>query len=663
MAKCKMQRIEIAALFSDSKKIVERLQRRGVVEICDNTDEALVRVNTQATIAVFEKNLNLAVQSREILEKYAPSKASLLDSLKGKRALSTDDFGKQADEADRLMKKCYEITSLEKQLHDAGEEIVRLRTQMDALEPWRKLDRAMTPLATRRTRSFTGAIPGFHTAEELTARLREAEDGLTAFELEVVYASKEQTCLWVICLDETARRAEDALREMGFSRPSDPAKALPEQRVRAMQKRVGECEAALEKARESVKAYSDSRQELEFLIDYFTMRKEKYEMIGRLGMTKKTVVMEGYIPQKAVDRLVRELEGRYPVAISVFEPGEDEDVPVLLENNGFSSPMEPITAMYALPAKKDIDPSPVMAVFYYLFFGLMLSDAGYGCLMVLVSAVALKKFQLESTMRKTMKMFLYSGISTIFWGAMFGTWFGDIVPVIFTNFLNKPAPEMALWFNPVNDPMKLLLFSLGLGILHLFLGLGVHFYQLWTAGKRWDAFCDVVPVSLLVLGAAPVGAGLLTQVPGGLKTAGTYALAAGVALIILTAGRSSKNILARLGGGLYGLYNAASGYLSDVLSYSRLLALGLATGVIGQVVNLLGTIPQNMAVKSALLAFVFIVGHSMNMAINLLGAYVHTNRLQYVELFSKFYEGGGRAFQPFAVHTKYVKFKEETYHE
>ena len=312
-----------------------------------------------------------------------------------------------------------------------------------------------------------------------------------------------------------------------------------------------------------------------------------------------------------------------------------------------------------MPAKKDIDPTPVMAVFYYLFFGLMLSDAGYGCLMVLVSALALKKFPLEGNMRKTMKMFLYSGVSTIFWGALFGTWFGDIVPVICKNFLHRPAPRMAIWFDPVSDPMKLLLFSLGLGILHLFLGLGVHFYQLWTAGKRWDAFCDTAPIYLLVLGAAPVGAGMLTEVPAILNTIGMYVMLVGVILIILTASRTSKNIFARLGGGLYGLYNAASGYLSDVLSYSRLLALGLATGVIGQVVNLLGTIPENPIVKGILLFFVFIVGHTLNMAINMLGAYVHTNRLQYVELFSKFYEGGGRAFKPFAVHTKYVKFKEE----
>lgn len=663
MAKCNMKRIEIAALLSDSKKIVERLQRRGVVEICDNVDDALVRLNTQAMTGVFEKNLHLAERAREIMAQYAPAKTSWLDSLRGPREFTTQAFGRQAGEADRIQKKCYDIIALEKQIHDASEEIIRLRTQMDALEPWRKLDVSLVAAPTRRTRCFAGSLPGFHSAEELAARLREADGGLTALELEVVFASRQQTCLWVVCLEEIARQTEDALREMGFSRPADPAKETPEQCIRAMQLRTGQCEAAAEEARKAIAGFTGCEPGIEFLIDYLTMRREKYEALNRLGMTKHTMILEGYVPEKEAARLVKELEKRFSAAITIFDPAEDEDVPVLLENNGFSSPIEPITEMYALPAKQDIDPTPVMAAFYYLFFGLMLSDAGYGCLMALVSAIALKKFPLGGNLRKTMKMFLYSGISTIFWGALFGTWFGDIVPVIFTNFLNRPAPRMALWFDPVSDPMKLLLFSLGLGILHLFLGLGVHFYQLWKAGKRWDALCDVVPIFLLVLGAAPVGAGMLTEVPAILNTIGMYGLLAGVILIILTASRTSKNILARLGGGLYGLYNAASGYLSDVLSYSRLLALGLATGVIGQVVNLLGTIPENPVVKGILLFFVFIVGHSLNMAINMLGAYVHTNRLQYVELFSKFYEGGGRAFQPFAVHTKYVKFKEEAHHE
>ena len=256
-------------------------------------------------------------------------------------------------------------------------------------------------------------------------------------------------------------------------------------------------------------------------------------------------------------------------------------------------------------------------------------------------------------------MFFYCGISTILWGAAFGSWFGDIVPIVSMQFFHTQAPSLALWFEPIKDPMKLLLFSFALGIVHLFVGLGVSFKMSWDEGKKTDAFLDTVPTGLLVLGAAPLAAGILTSVPAVLSEAGKYMALSGVVLVVLTAGRSSKNIFARLGSGVYGLYNIASGYLSDILSYSRLLALGLATGSIAGVINLMGTMPKNPVAKLVLLIIVFLLGHPLNMAINLLGAYVHTNRLQFVELFSKFYKGGGRAFNPLKVNTKYIKFKEE----
>jgi V/A-type H+-transporting ATPase subunit I len=300
-----------------------------------------------------------------------------------------------------------------------------------------------------------------------------------------------------------------------------------------------------------------------------------------------------------------------------------------------------------------------MAFFYYLLFGMMLSDAGYGVMMVLGTAFVLKKFKVEESLRKTLKMFFYCGISTVFWGALFGSWFGDIIPIICKEFLNIQPPSLALWFEPVADPIKLLLFSFAIGIVHLFAGLAVSFKISWDEGRKLDAILDTVPTYLLVLGAAPLGAGILISVPGILTAIGKYVALAGVVLIVLTAGRSSKNIFARLGLGLYSLYNTAAGYFSDILSYSRLLALGLATGSIAGVINLMGSMVDNITLKAIVLTVVFLVGHPLNMAINLLGAYVHTNRLQFVEFFSKFYEGGGRAFSPLKANTKYIRIKED----
>ncbi|MFR6343773.1 MAG: V-type ATPase 116kDa subunit family protein [Christensenellales bacterium] len=244
-------------------------------------------------------------------------------------------------------------------------------------------------------------------------------------------------------------------------------------------------------------------------------------------------------------------------------------------------------------------------------------------------------------------------------GALFGSWFGDIVQVVGREFFHVQVPSLALWFEPMGDPIHLLLFSFLLGIVHLFAGLAVRFGMLWRRGQKADACLDVIPVMLLVAGAAPLAATIFVPVPALAQNIGKISAAVGAGALLLTSGRSAKHLLAKLGGGLYGLYNTASGYLCDVLSYSRLLALGFATGSIAGVVNMMGVMPENMAVKAVLLAVVFVVGHSVNLAINLLGAYVHTNRLQFVELFSKFYEGGGRAFDAFSTRPGYTRIEEE----
>ena len=503
------------------------------------------------------------------------------------------------------------------------------------------------------TTAFIGTLPYPVSAEEFGTRLPEGSS------VEIVSASKEQTNIFVLCYDDVAQETEDALRKNSFASVSENEKFTPAELTEQMMKRCVELEKQRDEAVEKIKKLAENRQQLKFAVDYLAMRKDKYEALSALGFTENTFVLTGFIPEKYCESLRKEIEKKHTAYIEFTDPTDEDDVPVLLENGRFSAPVEGITKMYAMPSKDDVDPTPVMAFFYYLFFGMMLSDAGYGLLMVIGTTFALKKFRLEDSMKKTLTMFRNCGISTVIWGALFGSWFGDIVQVVGREFFGREIGSIALWFQPLDDPIKLLLFSFGLGILHLFLGVAVSFHMSWKDGRKLDAFCDSVPVYLTVLGVAPLGAGILTEVPAVLKTIGSYMMIAGVILLVLTAGRSSKSIFGKFFGGLYALYNTATGYLSDILSYSRLLALGLATGSIASVINLIGTMPENKIVKLVLLIVVFAVGHTANLAINLLGAYVHTDRLQFVELFSKFYTGGGREFQPLTVNTKYIKFKEE----
>jgi len=659
MAKLSMKRIEIVALLKDRKKIMERLQRRGIIEFSDCQDEALIKMNTASFVSQFEKNMNAAMQAKEILDEYAPIKKSFLSTLNGRRAIEKNEFGRYVDQSVAYLKNCYDLVDAKKTITDNQAAIIRTQTLMDSLKIWLDLDIPMQFRGTNNTRCFVGILPKKRTSEDILWEMTQRNPALEMLHVEVISAFKEQTCVVVICHSTIAEDMNETLRQMGFIFPSDPTKHAPKLRMQRYEDDLIRYNREIDESIHKIKSYADKNEEIEFLVDYLAMRKEKYIALNKIALTKNTFIIAGYIPEKYAQKCAEELEARFTVVINLTTPDDDEDVPVLLENGEFAAPVEGITEMYALPTKRDIDPSSVMAFFYYLFFGMMLSDAGYGVIMVVGTAIALKKFNIEGSMRKSLKMFFYCGISTVFWGAMFGSWFGDIVPIVCTQFLHIDAPSLALWYEPITDPMKLLLLSFALGIVHLFVGLAANFKIIWNEGKRADAIWDTIPTYLLVLGAAPLAAGVLTSVPVIVTTVGKYMALAGILFIILTSGRASKNIFARLGGGLYGLYNISSGYLSDILSYSRLLALGLATGSIAGVINLMGTMPDSIAVKAILLPIVFLIGHPLNMAINLLGAYVHTNRLQFVEMFSKFYEGGGRAFNPLKVNTKYIKFKED----
>ena len=324
---------------------------------------------------------------------------------------------------------------------------------------------------------------------------------------------------------------------------------------------------------------------------------------------------------------------------------------------------------YGLPVKGELDPTTIMSFFYIFFFGMMLSDAAYGAIVSIVCGILVWKFpRMSDSMKKSLKLFFYCGLSTLVWGILFGGYFGNIVDIVSEKFFGTAVTVPALWFIPLNDPMKLLVFSLLFGVIHLFVGLGIKGYLCLRDGKAMDFFCDVVLWFLLLVGLifmllpSDIFASIAqTNIvfPGWLNTAAKVLAVIGASGIVLMSGRENKNPALRIALGAYDLYNI-TGWLSDALSYSRLLALGLATGVIASVINQMGSMLPNNVVGVIFFIVIFIVGHALNLAINLLGAYVHTNRLQFVEFFGKFYEGGGRPFAPFKENTKYADVKEET---
>ena len=319
-------------------------------------------------------------------------------------------------------------------------------------------------------------------------------------------------------------------------------------------------------------------------------------------------------------------------------------------------PFEAITEMYSLPDYRGVDPTKYFALFYAMFFGIMLSDAGYGIVIAAACFILLRKFALEGMTYRMIKMFFYCGLSTVFWGALFGGWFGDFFQVAAKTVFHKEITINPIWFNPIDDPTRLLIWSLIFGVIHLFLGMGIKAGMLIKRGQWKDAVFDIFSWYMVITGGAMwLAGGSISQA---IVKPGMYLAIVGAVILLLTGGRNNKGI-GKVTGGLSALYSITS-YISDILSYSRLLALGLATGVIATVVNTMGSLAGGGVFGTIVLLVVFVIGHTFNLAINALGAFVHSSRLQYIEFFGKFYEDGGDEFDPLRKNTKYIRITSDT---
>ena len=444
---------------------------------------------------------------------------------------------------------------------------------------------------------------------------------------------------------------------------------MPAVQKEKLEQQIADCQDKISEIKKDIEGLSKQREKLKIAADYYRVRADKYAVLGDLPQSERTFVISGYIPKCEAPHVADYLAARYDCMVDVEELKEDEEAPVILKNNPFSMNMEGIVESYGLPHKGELDPTTIMSFFYIFFFGMMLSDAAYGAIVSIVCGILVWKFpRMSDSMKKSLKLFFYCGLSTLVWGILFGGYFGNIVDNVSEKFFGTAVTVPALWFIPLNDPMKLLVFSLLFGVIHLFVGLGIKGYLCLRDGKAMDFFCDVVLWFLLLVGLifmllpSDIFASIAqTNIvfPGWLNTAAKVLAVIGASGIVLMSGRENKNPALRIALGAYDLYNI-TGWLSDALSYSRLLALGLATGVIASVINQMGSMLPNNVVGGIFFIVIFIVGHALNLAINLLGAYVHTNRLQFVEFFGKFYEGGGRPFAPFKENTKYAEIKEET---
>ncbi len=672
MAVMQMQRISICGLKKNRKAILEKIQSLGVIEvsqILDDDEDGFEKMDTAGSRMGFEKQAQLADQALAVLDAYVPEKKSMFASLEGKKQVDKDTFDAAVAQKQVVMDEAQLLVTANKQIAEYHAEIQKLQNQIDALTPWLALDVPMNYDGTANTSMLLGTMPPETTVEDIYTMVGAHNSELDKFDVEIISGDRDAVYLIVLCLKWQAAEIEEALRAGGFARPSQIVGQVPAQEKADREADIQKLEKEIGNTEEQIKKLAGKRDELELVGDYFRIRAKKYEVLGTIPQTESTFLISGYIPEDAVPVIQKEIGGVYDCVVDVEDVPVDEDPPVVLKNNSFSSSWEGIVASYGLPKKTEIDPTTIMSFFYVFFFGMMLSDAGYGILITVACFAALKIWpHMSRSMHQSLKMFMFCGVSTTVWGLLFGGFFGDLVEVVGATFFGASVKFPVLWFEPLNDPMRLLVYSMAFGLIHLFVGLGLKGYMELKAGQVKDFFCDVVLWYcfliglLLMLIPSDIFAGILqakVTFPGWLNTLAIVLAAGGALGLLLMSGRTHKNPAVRLAYGAYDIYNI-TGWLSDVLSYSRLLALGLATSVIASVVNQMGSMFGAGIVGAIGFIVVFLIGHALNLAINMLGAYVHTNRLQYVEFFQKFYEGGGKPFEPFESDTKYVDIKEET---
>ena len=671
MAVLEMKRINVYALKKKRKAILEEIQRMGVIEIenLELKDNVFTKENTSQKQAVFLKSSASAGQAFKILDDYTKEKQSVLAMFEGREPISVENYYKYVDESKEIMRVAYDIIEESKKIAELKADILKNENQIEALLPWQDFDISMRFKGTNSTVAFIGSLQETVTYEDLIKKFVTDSNEDMKISLEIVSQTDTQTCIFIVSRKEDEEKVSEILRGLGFAKPTFSSKYVPKERIKELKCRIKNDEKSIKECEERIIDNKGMKNALKFIEDYFVMRSEKYEIIENLENTKHTFMLTGYIIADNATKLEKHLTQDYGAIVEIENIKENETAPVALKNNKLTAPVESVLETYSMPKKGEVDPTSIMAIFYYVFFGMMFSDAGYGLIMTIGCAFVLIKFKnMETGLKKSVQMFLGCGISTIFWGLMFGGFFGDALTIIASTFFNTEFVLQPLWFNPIegSNSLTLLMVSFLFGIIHLFVGLGIQGYMHIKNGNPLSAIYDVLSWYLLVGGGilALLSLDLMKPMTGFLlpsyfQTIGGICAGIGAILIILFAGRGSKPGK-RILKGVYGLYGA-TGYLSDILSYSRLLALGLATGVIAQVFNQIGAIMGGGVIGAILFIIVFIVGHSLNIGINALGAYVHTNRLQFVEFFGKFYEGGGEKFKPFKINTKHFKIKEEIF--
>ena len=640
MAILKMKKLRICGVSEEQTQLIRQLQLLGSVEIgapCALTDTQGVQVfcagDGKSADALLRTSARLT-SALETLKHYETKKGGLFAARPEKtigELFSDEAYAAALDTAQAVLDAQDARSRL-------AAEKSRLTAVRESFVPWQQLPLPLETLGTQHTRILLGTVPAQTDLEALRAKVFEAADEV---QLEQISADQQSLYLLVFVHKCAAEAVGAALREAGFALTTfDGVQGTAAENIRRTDEAIAACEQQDAEKLAELTALAEQKSALQLAFDRCTQEISKAQAADRLVHSEKTYCLGGWVPCEDVGKLEALLSG-FCCAWELTDPAPEEypDVPVKLKNNKLTWPLNMVTEMYSLPAYDGVDPNPLMAPFFILFYGIMMADMGYGLLMILASIIITKKSRPKGTSGQMFGLMFSCGISTFLMGALTGGFFGDFLPqlvgIIDPDTTFKALPSL---FTPLDDTITILIGAMALGFVQIVTGMAISFVEKIKKGQIMDAIWEELTWWVVFAGIACMALGVTNIV-----------LYVGLAMVVVGSGWSAKGfgkVTAIFGS----VYNHVTGYFGDILSYSRLMTLMLVGSVIASVFNTLGAIPGNVV----FFLIVSALGNGLNFALNLLSCYVHDLRLQCLEYFGKFYQDGGKPFEPLAINTKYV---------
>lgn len=635
-----MKKLRVMAMADKKEFLLKELQKLGCVEIsapdsklADPAWFSLLKRGTsnlsETRTEIMDVNTALAA-----IKRYAQVKDGLFIQ---RKPVSQQDFlnlDGSVDAKETSSQICgllQEITRLQ------GDE-AKLEAQKAALQPWSPLGLPLEKEGSVYTIFRLGVCPSGTDTSAMRADL--AEEAAEVYE---VFSDKQQKYYFLILYRDHEEQIQELLRPYNFSVVTfQNLTGTAAENLQKLDEALSENRKQQECAVEAIVQKADSRDALRLYADQLAAEASKHMNAERILTDDTVIFFEGWVPAERLQEVEGLLE-RTGCAWEHQDPTAEEipDVPVKLKNNWLTKPLSMVTEMYSLPAYDNVDPNPLMAPFFILFYGIMMADMGYGLLMFLAGLLIGKKYRPKGTAGNLFGLMTLCGVSTFIMGVVTGGFFGDFLTQAVLLATGKDFALPAL-FTPLDDTLMILIGSMALGFVHIVTGMAISVIRKCKRGEFMDALWNEITWWIVFAGIA------LMVLNGSLVV-----LIAGIVLVVLGPLVNGKGI-GKITGIFASLYNNITGYFGDILSYSRLMALMLAGSVIAQVFNTLGAIPGNII----LFVIISLVGNTLNFGLNLLGCYVHDLRLQCLEYFGKFYEDGGKPFSPLAMDTKYVDIQQ-----